>query len=310
MRIASAGHAVFAVIMIALGIQGLTKGDFTAVWQPVPDGAPAREVLVYLCASVSLASGIGLLWRRVASLASRVLLALLVLWFLLWRVRGLFLASLIEGTWSCGATMVMAAGAWVLFAAFATDWDRQHFGFATCEKGVRIARVLYGLGLIPFGYAHFANLKGTASLVPGWLPWHVAWAYFTGGTFIAAGVAILIGVYPRLAAALSALQMGMFALLVWVPRVAAGSLNAFQRGEVATTLALTAAGWVVADSYRGTPWLSSGKRKASAGGGQGPYADKAHPERGRQPKGTDTASGARIVPMLDRADQRWTCRRA
>jgi len=245
------GHAAFAAIMIALGIQGLIKGDFTAVWQPVPEGAPARELLVYFCALVSLASGIGLLWRRSAALAARVLLASLVLWFLLWRVRALFLASLIEGTWSAGDGMVMTAGAWVLFAAFATGWDRQYLSFATGDKGVRIARVLYGLGLIPFGYAHFANVKGTAELVPGWLPWHVFWAYFTGAAFIAAGVAILIGVCAPLAAALSALQMGLFGLVVWVPRMAAGSLNAFQWGEVATTLALSAAGWVVADSYRG-----------------------------------------------------------
>lgn len=260
MRIASAGHAVFAAILIVIGIEGLIKRDFTVVWQPVPKGVPGREVLVYLCAAVSLASGIGLLWRRTAALAARVLLVALVVWFLLWRVRALFLASLIEGTWSCGETLVMAAGAWVLFAAFATDRDRQRVGFATGERGARIARAMYGLGLIPFGYAHFANVRGTAELVPGWLPWHVAWACVTGAAFIAAGVAILLGVCARLAAALSALQMGLFAALVWVPILTSGPVSPFQWNEFMTTLALTAAGWVVADSYRGIAWLAVGKR--------------------------------------------------
>jgi len=257
-RIASAGHAAYAAILIALGIQGLIKRDFTAVWAPVPKAVPARGLLVYLCALVSLGSGIGLLGRRSAALAARILLVSLILWFLLFRVRALFLASLIEGTWSCGETMVIMAGAWVLYAWFATDRDRQRFAFATGERGVRIARVLYGLGLLPFGYAHFANVPGTAPLVPGWIPWHVFWAYFTGATFIAAGLAILTGVWARLAAALSALQMGLFLLLVWVPIVTRGPVNAFQWGEVWSNLALIAAGWVVADSYRGMPWLAMG----------------------------------------------------
>jgi uncharacterized membrane protein len=259
MRIVSAGHAVFAAIMIALGVLGLVKGDFTAVWQPVPKGALARELLVYLSASISLASGFGLLFRRTAALAARVLLVSLVLWFLLWRVRALFLATLVDGTWSCGETMAMIAGAWILFAAFATDWDRQHLGFATGDKGLRIARVLYGLALIPFGYAHFAYLKHTADMVPAWLPWHRGWAYFTGVTFILASVAILFGLFARLAAALSALQMGLFGLLVWLPTMLGGPLSPFQQGELVTTLALTAAGWVVADSY-GAPWPASSVR--------------------------------------------------
>jgi len=260
-NIGSPSHLAFAAVMIALGILGLIKGDFTVLWQPVPKGVPAREVLVYLTALVSLASGAGLLWRRTAALAAGMLLALLVLWLLVFRVRALFLAStLVEGTWSFGYTLVMIATAWVLFAEFAKTWDRRRLGFVTGDKGLRIARILYGLGLIPFGYAHFAYVKATANLVPGWLPWHTAWAYFTGATFVAAGVAVIIVVFARLAAALSAVQMGLFSLLVWIPMVATRSLTAFQWGEFVTTFVLTAAGWVVADSYRGTPWISARSR--------------------------------------------------
>src|SRR5579883_1516336 len=99
MRIASVGHAVFAAVMIALGIQGLIKGGFTAVWAPVPQGVPARDALAHVCAFVSLASGIGLLWRRAAAAAARGLFGYLLLWLLLFRVPVVFRAPTSVLSW-------------------------------------------------------------------------------------------------------------------------------------------------------------------------------------------------------------------
>ncbi len=261
MRITSTGQVIFAATLIGLGILGLLTGDFTPVWEPVPKELPARESLAFLCACVSLATGAALLWPRTSGSAARLLLGYLLLWMLAFRVPALVLAPARQVSWSgCGETAVVVAGAWVLYAWFAPDWDRQHLPFATGERGVRVARALYGLALIPFGVAHFVYVKETASLVPGWLPAHLAWAYLTGSAFLIAGAAILVGMWARLAAALSAVQMGLFTVLVWLPIVAAGSKDPSQWSETVLSVALTAGGWVVADAYRGLSWFAVRKR--------------------------------------------------
>jgi uncharacterized membrane protein len=234
----SAGHVVFALTVIAMGVQGLVERKFNVLWQPVPKWVPAREVLVYVCALIPLLAGLGVLWRSTAALAAKVLLGWTLLWLVLVRLPDVAMAPGIDTVWAVCKTAVMASAAWVLFVWFADG------------AGLRIAQALYGLALIPFGVAHFLYLKATAPLVPNWLPWHVAWAYITGAAFIAAGIAILIGVAARLAAALSTIQMGLFTLIVWLPVIAAGHAKPFQWGEFVVSWILTACGWVVTDSYR------------------------------------------------------------
>jgi uncharacterized membrane protein len=248
MRDAGVGWAVFAIALVAVGIAGLVFGDFVGVWDGVPKGAPGRAELPVACALVSLACGAGLLWRRTALVAARALLCILVLWALVFKGRFVLTQPLTEGTWqSLGENAVLIAAACLL-------------AFAGSQRGVHIARVIYALAMGAFGLSHFAYLELTAPLVPQWLPWHVGWAYFTGAAYLAAALAMLSGVWARLAAVLSTAQMGGFTLLIWVPMALSGPMAPFRRGEFILSSLLTAAGWVVADSYRGSPWLAGFKR--------------------------------------------------
>ncbi len=257
MLVAGVGRVAFAVTMIGLGILALVKGDFPPIWLGAPKGLPGREALAYLSAFVSLLSGVGLLWRRTAPASSGVLLAFSLAWLLAFRVPHIFTTPTSSGMWwACGETALMVAAAWILYAGCSAAGDGERRRFATGDTSVRIARALYGLALIPFGVAHFTFLKRTVSMVPAWLPWHLGWAAFTGFAFIAAGVAVVAGVWARLAARLSALQLLLFTLLVWVPTLAAGA-GASDWYEAIDSWVLTAGAWVVADSYRGMPWLAA-----------------------------------------------------
>jgi uncharacterized membrane protein len=247
------GRLALAAAMIGLGILGFEYGDFALVWQAVPKWVPGRGLIASACAAVMLGGGAALLWRRTAARAAEILTSYLALWLLLLRVPQLFIAPLTEVSWSgCGENAVMLAGSWILFARLTPPRERGFVSIATGEMGVRNARIFYGFALLPCGLAHFAYVQATADLVPRWLPWHAAWAYATGAAYLAAGASIVSGIYARCAALLSAIMMGTFTILVWVPAVWAAPRDRFQWTALLISSALTAGAWIVAGSYRQT----------------------------------------------------------
>lgn len=257
-RASRAADAVFAATVLALGLVGFAHGGFTSLWSGVPKAFPARTALAYACAGVAMACGAGFFWPRTALVASRALVAALALWMLLFRIPGLIQTPTGAGAWWAAGESAALIGAAMVLARPLDDR-----GFGSGVAWLRVARAMFGFGLIQFGIGHFTYLARTVSMVPEWLPGHLTFAVLTGGAFIAAGLAVMFGVCARLAAALVTAQIAAFTVLVWIP-VIAGHPTASDWTELVSSWLLTSAAWVVASSYRGARWLASGAKVAPA----------------------------------------------
>lgn len=248
---------LFAAAMIALGITGLVNGDFALVWQNVPTHLPDRTVLAYICAVIELATGVGLLFERIATLASRILFPYFLLWVVLLEVPDVVRSPLDAGAWGgVGEIGTMLAGAWCLFAADAGRWGTRHPGFVVGPSGIRAARWLLVLTLPMLGAEVIVDaVKAGDHVMQPWLqvlPHPMAWAILSGAGSIAASLGILFGIWPRLAATLEAAMVAVIGIVYWGPDL--------YTGRTATTACvitfLVAAGvWVVADTWRGMPWF-------------------------------------------------------
>jgi uncharacterized membrane protein len=254
-------RAVFGAALIGLGVAGLAYGNASMTWAPIPKTIPGRVLIVYACSVIEVATGIGLLMRRRVTLACRVLLPFLLLWLVLLKLPRLVTAPQVMVSWESFAEVaVAAAGAWCLFAVHAGAWEARHLKFAVGASGISAARLLFIAAVPMIGLSHFAYADLTASLVPKWLHFPLGWTYFTGAASVAAAAGMLFGVYPRLAANLEAAMLWIITLLVWVPRVAARPGDQLNWAEFSISCAIASGAWLVADTYRGFPWL---KRKWS-----------------------------------------------
>jgi uncharacterized membrane protein len=239
---------IFAVGMIGLGILALIYGDFALVWQPVAAWVPGRTAFAYASGLLMLLGGIGLLFRATAAWSVRILFPYLIVWLLL-KVPALLVAPGVEGVWLGVAELgVLLAGGWTLFARLAGLREGSPLAFATGENGVRIARILFALSLIPIGLSHLVYAKDTAALVPAWLPFRIGWAYLTGVGQMACGTGVLFSILPQVAATVEAGMLTIFTLLVWVPAILAAPKTRLPWTAFFISWAIMAAAWVVASN--------------------------------------------------------------
>lgn len=225
------GQMAFAIGMIASGVLNIANQDFYASW--VPAWIPTHGVVASVCGALMIAGGIGLLMRKTATIAARVLLGFTGLWLVLMNTPRLFAGPQNELNWlAWGEIAVIVAGALTLAASN--------------EGQLRVARYLMGAAVLPIGLSHFVFLSMGSTMVPGGLPYHKAWVIFTGAAHMAAGLAILTGVLARLATILESGMVTAFAPLVWLIPAIEHPGDMRRWAPFVVTLAVAGGAWAVA----------------------------------------------------------------
>ncbi|HEX4484997.1 MAG TPA: DoxX family membrane protein [Terriglobales bacterium] len=212
---------LFVIGLLGLGILALIYDDFAMVWQPVPAGLPARVAVAYGSGVLMCLLGFGLLLHGARAWAVRILCPYLFIWAML-KVPGVLVAPKMEATWlGLGELLVLFAGGWTLFSRLGEIPPASPLAFLVGDRGVRMARILFAISVIPVGLSHIVYMKITAGYVPQWLPYREGWAVLTGAGQIASGLGVLFGVLPRIAAWAEAGQIFIYTFLVWLPAIVA-----------------------------------------------------------------------------------------
>ena len=240
MRTVGLGRPLFALGFAVVGAIGLGAHDFILNQEPVPQGIPWRETFACISGALLLLTGVGLLVTPLARLAAIVLTAFLLSWVLVLQVPRVLAQPLVEGNWlGVGEDGALVAGSWIIFCAIS----------ARSATTIRSARIVFGLALIPIGLSHFVYLQIGMGMIPPWVPFREFLTGFTGVAHILAGLAIALGIVPRLAAVLEAVMESLFTVIVWTSAVMSAPTHRDNWVNFFISTALAAAAWAVAESY-------------------------------------------------------------
>lgn len=239
------GRTLFIVAVWALGIQALICARAIYELEPLPAWLGGPEIVANLTGLILVAVGIGLLIGYLARIAAIVLSIMLAIWILLLHMR-LLIPNPAPDLSFAFETLALAGVAWALAGRAADSRALDARSNAAVGRTVFLGRYAYGVSLIAFCAVNVIYHNFIAGMIPGWIPAHLFWAYFTGFASLAAGVSILTGVWARAALVMTGIMYGSWVLIIHVPYVAAHPHARDMWTDMFITMALSGGAWMLA----------------------------------------------------------------
>jgi uncharacterized membrane protein YphA (DoxX/SURF4 family) len=241
------GRLLFAISIMAFGIQQLVTAQFVRVVPPLPAWMPAPGLWAYGIGILLILAGAALATGIRGREAAVVLSGLIVLAIVLLHLPRAFTEPGVGFHWTNPCKALALLGGVLIVAA--TLPVRPMDGSARLVRGFERLAPLGPLFLATFlilgGIQHFVYVTFVMQLVPAWIPGPRFWVYLTGTALISGGIGILLPPTRRLAATLVGIMILLWVVLLHIPRALASPQDPGETSAIFEALALSGAAFIL-----------------------------------------------------------------
>jgi uncharacterized membrane protein len=244
--LAKLGRFFFAIPLIVFALEYLTRGRWQGGMPPVPPWTHGEHIFSYVAGAILLVISISLLINKEAGISATILGLLFMFCVVFLHAAKHFSGIIHDGNTRTRAfeTFALGGAAFILAALLCKGSSIQFLTSANPMLAI-IGRYIYAFCMIIFGVQHFMYAQYIAFLIPNWMPAHLFLAYFTGTALIAAGVAIAVHIFSRLASILLGLMFFLWVVTLHTPRVIANPHNTDELVSLFVALAFSGSSFLL-----------------------------------------------------------------
>jgi uncharacterized membrane protein len=221
-----AGYLFIAIAFIAFGIQHFIYLDFiTRVFAPLPTWMPAHALFAVLAGVFLCLTGAAILQKTYACIMCLALAGIILLMFIIVQLPNLIANLSNPMIWTNAGKAVVLAGASLIAAGSLAKGAPKFFAKLSVPM-ILLGKIFLAGFFIFAAVMHFLYADFVATLIPTWIPAHVFWTYFAAIALIAGALGMFISKIELYAAALLALMIFLWVILLHAPRALADLHNA------------------------------------------------------------------------------------
>ena len=248
------GRILFAIGIAAFGTQYLLYGHYLGGLPPVPPWAPGGAIGADLVGVFLIVAAVAMAAQWNAQLFATLTGALFLFCVVFLHLQ--HISDVIhKGNDRTRALepLALAAAAFILAGTYSVEPAKAADWHTASRYTIKAARFVFAFTLIIFGWQHFEYAAYLATLVPGWLPAHLAWIYFTGAGLIAAGASVGLKIMGRVATTLLGLMFFLWVVTLHAPRVYASLHNGDEWSSLFVALDMAGASFLIAATLPNRP---------------------------------------------------------